>query len=375
PQRDYRILEEQLGEDYLVESLDLSSGDVPDRVDVLVVGKVGSLSDHERFALDQYLMRGGAVVALAGSWQVDLSQRTLAVVPLDGALAELVEEWGVTVRGGMVLDPENAPFPVPVQEQRGPFMVERIELIPYPFFPDIRRDGTHESHPAVTGLPNVTVPWASALELAELPEGVQSEVLLATSPDSWIDTSGNIEPDFTTWPDNGFGASAETERGSHAVAVVLTGTLPSAFADEASPTWNPQVDGSGDAQADLTGRTLTQAVPEARLAVVGSAEVTSDLVMSLAGQVSGEVHRSNLQLLQNLVDWSMEDTDLLEIRSAGEGVRTLDPLTDEERNSWEIATYVAVLLLLGLVVMLGRRPGPGAIAGSPETRDVAGSAA
>ena len=67
----------------------------------------------------------------------------------------------------------------------------------------------------------------------------------------------------------------------------------------------------GRASADATGRTLKESLPDARLVVLGSSEMVSDLLIQIAGGFTGEVHRSNYQLVQNLVDWSVEDTDLL----------------------------------------------------------------
>src|SRR5690606_32086031 len=101
--------------------------------------------------------------------------------------------------------------------------------------------------------------------------------------------------------------TAGLETKERALAVAITGRLPSYFKDKP----NPYVEGDATAEgADATGRTVKESVPDARLAVVGSSEIVSDLLLQLAQSPGGEVHRGNLQLLQNLVDWSTEDTDL-----------------------------------------------------------------
>jgi len=92
-------------------------------------------------------------------------------------------------------------------------------------------------------------------------------------------------------------------------------------------------------------------VADGRLVVVGSSELVSDLVLGLAQQPSGEVHRSNLQFLQNTIDWSVEETDLLSIRSSGAFARTLVPMSDEERAMTEWTAYGLVgFPLLGVVL-------------------------
>jgi ABC-type uncharacterized transport system involved in gliding motility auxiliary subunit len=83
--------------------------------------------------------------------------------------------------------------------------------------------------------------------------------------------------------------------------------------------------------------------------VIGSSELASDIVLQLAQQPGGEPHRGNLQFVENLLDWAVEDTELLTIRSAGAFARTLRPLEDEQRRSWELGQVVLALGLLGLL--------------------------
>jgi ABC-2 type transport system permease protein len=58
---------------------------------------------------------------------------------------------------------------------------------------------------------------------------------------------------------------------------------------------------------------------------------------------------NNLRLLQNAVDWSVEDTDLLSIRSRGSATRVLIPMDANQQTIWEISIYVIeAILLIGL---------------------------
>jgi ABC-type uncharacterized transport system involved in gliding motility auxiliary subunit len=137
------------------------------------------------------------------------------------------------------------------------------------------------------------------------------------------------------------------------MAVTLVGRMPSAFKDKASPLFGE--DGSGDG-ADRTGRTLKESTPDARLAVVGSSEFAGDIITGMAMQVGQGEFRGNLQLVRNLIDWSMEDTDLLKIRSAGAYSRTLKPMDDATKTQVEIANYAAVTgLLIAAIAALSTR--------------------
>jgi ABC-2 type transport system permease protein len=332
-----------------MERVELDSGVVPETVDLLIIGKPGDLSEQARFALDQFLMRGGKIIALASSYTLDAQSGRLHAVRHESPLFDMLQQWGVTVLPALVMDPQNAPFPVPVEEQRGPFRVQRIEMLPYPFFPDVRRDGMAEGVPALVGLQSVTTPWASPLEI-DAAAGLDVLVLLESSPASWLQTSGVIEPNLELFPGTGFGPTGEQKR--RVLAAVLTGTFHSTFANDDA---NDDAAGDEGDAGNRTDRGIETSLPDARLIVIGSAEIVSDLMLQLAAQVGGEMHRGNLQLLQNLIDWSLEDTELLTIRTAGRFARTLAPLSEAQARSWEVGSYVACTALLALVTVWPRR--------------------
>ncbi len=344
PQPDYQQIERLLQETYEVSKAQLADGYVPEDVDVLIVGKPGAMTELQRFGVDQFLMRGGSVIALAGAQDIGLGQAGLEATPSDTGLAELLATWGVNVGEGLVMDPQNAMFPFPRIERRGGFSMQRVELLPYPLFPDVRPDGLDREHPAVAGLNALSMPWASPLSLAEtLPEGVTAEELVFTSPGSWVAETTSIDPDFVAFPDYGFPVGAAP--GRQLVGVTLEGRFPSHFADKTNPLF-------GDAQNNGDGRTIKESVADGRLVVIGSGELVSDVLLSLASQQTGLVHRGNVELLQNLIDWSVEDTELLAIRSGGAFTRTLYPLDEAEKTSIELAAYALVMFPMLLVVLV-----------------------
>jgi ABC-2 type transport system permease protein len=102
-----------------------------------------------------------------------------------------------------------------------------------------------------------------------------------------------------------------------------------------------------------------EASPEsARLVVIGSAEFLNDTVFDLSATLTRDRYLNSLAFMQNIADWSVEDLDLLDIRTRGSSVRVLSPLTEEEQSFWEVANYVLALLALlgvGLVWRWQRR--------------------
>jgi ABC-2 type transport system permease protein len=68
PLSTFQLIREQLGQDYTVRMVDLSSGQIAADIDVLVVVSPQGFTDVERFAIDQYLMRGGSVVLAVSNY-------------------------------------------------------------------------------------------------------------------------------------------------------------------------------------------------------------------------------------------------------------------------------------------------------------------
>jgi ABC-2 type transport system permease protein len=349
PRPDFTALEDFLKADYQVERIDLADGYVPEDDEVLIVAKPGEMTDKQLFAVDQFLMRGGKVLAFDGAYQVDASQAGITAKPGSEGLQKLLETYGVKVDKSFVMDPQNTPFPVPVTENVGGMQMRRVQMMPYPFFADIRPSGMAQGHAALVGLNNATVPWGSPLTLTA-PEGVKAEALLSTSKGSWVRTESSLDPDFTAHPDLGFAPTGET--GSRIVAATLEGTFPSAFADKPSPLMEGAETATG---SQGTGRTLKKSLPDAKLAVIGSNEFLSDLIVGIGQQLRGQLHLPNAQLVVNLLDWSVEDTELASIRSAGAYARTLEPLDEKKIRTFEITNYAAVLLGMAAVVVLPRR--------------------
>ncbi|HHO51476.1 MAG TPA: ABC transporter permease [Deltaproteobacteria bacterium] len=344
PQPDYQMLERLLSENLEVERTLLENGLVPQDVDVLVMGKTATMNAKQQFAVDQYLMRGGSVIALAGAYKIKIERQNMVAQAEDPPLFDLLSAWGVEVQPSIVMDPNNAPFPVPVQRRIAQgITIPSIELVPYPFFSEIRGAGLNDEHAALSGVGALVMPWSSPLTTPETLEGREIDWLIRSSPESWLRPGGNIEPDRVDggpiWDEGG-------DKAQQTLGVAITGRFPSYFADLPNPL---------SEEGEEAPEPLKASVADGRLVVLGSSELTSDLMMQLASQASSESHSGNIQLLQNLIDWSVEDTDLLKIRTAGAFARTLRPLSDDEAKMIEIRTWLIMIVFSALFVLLAPR--------------------
>jgi ABC-2 type transport system permease protein len=349
PISSWEAIQDQLWQDYTVQQVDLSTGRVPGDVDVLLVIAPQNMTDEERFAIDQYLMRGGAVVVAAGSYMLSPQQFPggLTLQEVSGGMHEMLAHYGVEIRKAMVLDPRNEPFPMQVARTVAGIQVYEIQELDYPFFVDVRQDRMDRDSPIVSNLSALTLQWVSPLAIdEEKNQGREVSVLLESTDESWLRSSIDVQPDMDLYPRFGFPVEGEQE--ARPLAVAIQGSFASFFKDRASPFQAEEA----DATQPVTGTvepplgTVEVSPESARLVVVGSAEFIDDTVLEISSRLPGERYLNTFQFVQNAVDWSAEDIDLLGIRSGGISARLLRSLETGEQRVWEVVNYVLALLSL-----------------------------
>ena len=360
------MLQDQLRQSYHIKMVDLSKGRVPGDIDVLLVIAPQGLTDKERFAIDQYLMRGGAVVVAAGNYILAPQQfgGNLMIQKVEDGLKDMLAHYGVNVGEAMVMDPRNEPFPVQIQRNVGGITVFEWQQIPYPFFVDVRQDSMATDSPIVANLPAVTLHWVSPVEVDEDKNRDREVVVLLQSTEgSWLRTDTNTQPNLRAYPRLGF--PVEGEQKARPLAVSIRGSFESYFKDKPSPFQTGEggeeaapgegeeeaTSGEGEEEAPVLG-TIEVSPASSRLVVIGSAEFIDDVVLEISRRFSQSRYLNNLQFLQNVVDWSVEDEDLLSIRSRGTYARLLKPMEKDEQTFWEGLNYaVALLALIGIGVV------------------------
>jgi ABC-2 type transport system permease protein len=103
----------------------------------------------------------------------------------------------VTLEPSLVLDPQNTPFPIPVQRNLGGFVVEEIQTLDYPYFPDVRADGLSEDSGITANLGQVTMNWSSPISIdAEANAERRVTPLIESSAAAWSSDSTEMQPDF-----------------------------------------------------------------------------------------------------------------------------------------------------------------------------------
>ena len=343
----YQYALEQLRSDYELQSINLTSGRIPDNIDAVVVIAPQNLTEIEQYALDQFLMRGGAVIIAISPYKLDVDPfvGNLTLTPVETGLMEMLNYYGIIIQNQVVMDLQNAAFPVMVNRNLGQVQVQEIQAVNYPYFVDVRPDKMDTENLIVSGIPAISMNWSSPVQLSSAEnQDRQTSVLIQSSDNSWTSTSTNIQPDFEMFPDTGF--EVGESKATYPLAVAIQGRFDSYFSDKPIPSATNQ-DGSEGSIPALT--TISQSPESTRLIVFGSAGFIDDLPLQLSSRLTQDYVVNNLRLLQNAVDWSVEDTDLLSIRSRGSATRILLPLDTQQQNLWEVSIYIIeAVLLVGL---------------------------
>lgn len=356
--RTWQQLRQQISRDYTVRDVDLSGGQVPAEIDTLVVVSPQGMDDKAKFAIDQYLMRGGSVVVAEGNYTVGLDQMNggIALNPQEGGIDDLLEHYGVKVEKSLVMDPQNEPFPSPQQRNVGGVTVQEIQLVNFPFFVDVRADGMDKTSPIVSKLQAITLQWPSPVVLDPAKnQGRQTSVLLKSSPQSWLRNSTDITPNTQKYGELGF--PIEGQQAAQPVAVAVRGAFESFFKGKPSPLLQVSQTADQAGQPTPTPAPQTAGIIEsspdtARLVVVGSSDFLTDALFQVSSSVAPDRYLNSLQFVQNAVDWSVEDLDLLNIRSRGTSARVLDPLAETQQRVVEFGNYGLALIALVAIAAL-----------------------
>lgn len=348
-------LAELLSDNVSVEQEDLSDGKVSAKADVLVVMAPENLSQIQLFAMDQFLMQGGTVIAATSPFKASLSGGSLSVRPYQSGLNQWLEHYGLRQQAQMVLDPQHAALPVPVTRQVGGFSFQEMRLLDYPWFADIREQGMADL-PLFSQLPQLVVPWASGLEI-QPKEGLNISTLLSSSVGSWLSADTSVMP--TLDQSGQVSYPSGDDAGAQALAVMAEGAFSSWFAGKKSPlalnNETKKTDSAENAAAGTEAEfypVLEKARSGARLIVFGSNDMFSDAISQLVGGAQGTEYLNNLQLLANTVDWATADPALLEIRARSQFNRTLPPLDQHQQQFWEYLNYGLVLVLIALIALV-----------------------
>ena len=349
-----------LAEEHNLTSADMTSGRVPDDADLLLLVSPDKLDIKQLFAVDQFLMRGGTVVVATSPFDIEIRE-SLSVRKNESGLIDWLTHHGIVLEEQMVLDPQNASFPIPVERRVAGMVFRETRMASYPYFSDIRGAGIVQDGGLTTGVDQVTMTWPSPITLdAQKNQGRKVARLLESSAQTWISDSMRIEPDYEIFGELGFPIG--DQRGAQLLAVAVGGQFNSYFRDKPSPllTVEEETDAAaepaeGKAKESVITRVIDHSAESARIILFASRSFLTDTMLDLASSGMGTRYLKPIQLVENAIDWSLEDRGLLAIRGRAHFSHTLIPLDRESQLFWEYLNYGLPLFGLFLIALIRRQ--------------------
>ena len=312
---------------------------------VLVLDPQTAFNDQERFVLDQYIMRGGAVLwALNGvrfSEQVLQKEGFTPIIALDLGLTDMLFRYGVRINPALVQDVQCLPIPVNVSDDP---QQPNLQPMPWTYAPLLL---TSQGSPITRNLGQVSSTFVSPIDAVGGEDGIEKRVLLATSTATRLTgTPGEVDlsdinPDMSTF-----------QYQYVPVAVSLEGEFPSAFAHRMVS------EGITNSGAIIKQGTKTRQVLIACGSIADN-EVQQGQALPMGYDRYSGMQFSNRDMVVNAVLWLTDADGLISLREKSVALRLLnDKRAHDERMKVQwISTVspIAILALIGGVVMIIRR--------------------
>ena len=294
---------------YDLRPVNLSTGTVaPLSADgLLIVGPARKFSEAGLWAIDQAIMHGMPAAFLVDAKAI-MTNRFMAA-PQDNGLGLFLQHYGFDLGHQLVLSSAQAET-IGISQNIGGFVIPM--QMQYPFIPVI----THfdKTHPLVRGLETLTLPFVVTVDpLRPLAPGATFTSLFESSARSWLlpPNAYNISPTQVPQPKPG------DSHGPYSLGGVIEGSFTSFFQGKPAPAPNMPMIGS---------------VAHNSIVVIGTSHFVDPELPEFRGANA---------LIANLLAWVSKDDVLLGIRSKGEILRPLKPLTDAQRQMVKKLTALA----------------------------------
>ena len=292
---------------YEVRRVDIAGIDannhIDDEVDILMVVHPQDLSEEILYQIDQYIMRGGAIMLFldpnADSMVTQSPQGTLIPAGMRSELPRLLEAWGIAFENDKVLADNELALRVVMGQSRRPS--------PHLGMLGVQRNYLAQNDIITNGLE--TINFSSAGAIAQLEEtSTIFEPLIESSTDAMLMDAALLEN--VADPSVLFDEFVSSQQ-SYVVAARVSGLLDSAF-----PEGRPIVSEEGEeseSQSEITSNSLASEDTVVEQEVVGSEEAEEEIAEAVEEEViEVREHISGSGAIANIVVFA--DTDFLSDR-------------------------------------------------------------
>ena len=297
---------EQLKQDFNVKRIEMTADKIDDDVKVLVVIHPKDISDKAQFAIDQFILRGGKLIAFLDAQSAIASRQRN---PMEGggpsgtssSLEKLLPAWGIQFDTGKVVADLN--FKMELRGQNG----QPTEALA---FLALTSEGLNTNDIVTSELGSIWLPMCGAFT-GEPAAGLKETVLLNSSKEAQL-VDGFMASMGGESILNGFKPSGV----NYKLAIRLTGKFKTAFPD-GKP--EDKTNAGNTNSVAKTNDSLKESKVETSVVLFGDSDLLADdfslrKMESPFGAMITPMN-ANLDLAQNLVEQMAGDSNLIGVRS------------------------------------------------------------
>ena len=292
---------QQLQQDYNVRQIEMDAAKIDDDVKVLVVIHPKGISDQAQYAIDQFVLRGGKLIAFLDPLSAYASRQQN---PMEGGMGgnsstldKLLPAWGIQFDTGKVV--ADLDFKMQLRGQNN-------EPEDAPAWLALTPDGINRNDIATSEIDSIWLPMGGAFTGAPA-AGLQEAVLLHSSKDAEL-----ADAFMASMGGQSIMNSFKTTGVNYNLAIRLTGKFKTAF-----PGGNPA--NTETNAAAKTDDSLKESKAETSVVLFGDSDLLADAFSlrkenSPFGEMASAMN-ANLDLAQNLIEQMAGDSNLIAVRS------------------------------------------------------------
>ena len=292
----------ELKRDFDVREIQPMVEKIDEDVKILLVVHPKNLSDKALYAIDQFVVRGGKLVAFVDPMSVVDSRNAPGNNPLQGAmnagssLEKLTKAWGLEYDVSKVV--ADMVFSTKISRGQGGSAPENA-----PAVLSLTEAAVNTNDVVTSQVDNILMPFAGAFTGTPV-EGLKQTILLSSSPQSQL-----VEKFMAEFGSENISKEFKPSGKQHALALRLTGKFKSAFPD------GPPSSGDTNAPANPSGH-LKEGAKETAVVLVADSDILYDqFVARIFGPGMAFPMNGNLNFMQNIVEQNAGDENLIAIRS------------------------------------------------------------
>ena len=295
---------EQLKQDFNLKRVEMTAEKIDDDVKVLVVIHPKDISDKAQFAIDQFVLRGGKLIAFLDAQSAVASRQQNPMMGggpsgTSSSLEKLLKAWGIQFDTGKVVADLN--FKMQLGGRNG-------QPTEAPAFLALTSEGINTNDIATSELGSIWLPMCGAFT-GEPAAGLKQTVLLNSSKESQL-VDGFMASMGGESILNGFKPSGV----NYKLAIRLQGKFKTAF-----PDGEPVAEADNTNSVVKANGSLKESKTETSVVLFGDADLLADdfslrKTESPFGTMVSEMN-ANLNLAQNLVEQMAGDSNLIGVRS------------------------------------------------------------